>query len=115
MTGVQTCALPISARACSGVKISGCSPSQLAAATVIPGAVFSGALDGHLRAYSTENGQVLWDVVTNKEFTAVNGVPARGGSLNGSGPVVAGGMVFVNSGYDHFNSMTGNVLLAFGP
>ena len=31
-----------------------------------------------------------------------------------SSPVVAGGMVYVNSGYGAFGSRTGNVLLAFG-
>lgn len=101
------------ARACANVPL--CSPSQLAAATAIPGVVFSGALDGHLRAYSTEDGKVLWDVNTAREFTTVNGVKANGGALNGNGPVVVNGMVFVNSGYDHFGSITGNVLLAFAP
>ena len=101
------------ARVCAGVP--GCSPSQLAAATAIPGVVFSGALDGHMRAYSTEDGKVIWDFNTLREFPTVNGVKANGGALNGGGPVVVNGMVFVNSGYDHFGSITGNVLLAFGP
>jgi polyvinyl alcohol dehydrogenase (cytochrome) len=100
-------------RACENVP--SCSPSQLAAATVIPGIVFSGALDGHLRAYSTENGKIVWDFNTARDFTTVNGVKANGGALNGNGPVVVNGMVFVNSGYDHFGSITGNVLLAFAP
>ncbi len=93
----------------------GCSPSQLAAATAIPGVVFSGALDGHLRAYSAEDGKVIWEFDTMREFPTVNGIAANGGSLNGNGPVVVNGMVFVNSGYDHFGSITGNVLLAFAP
>jgi polyvinyl alcohol dehydrogenase (cytochrome) len=101
------------ASACAGVP--GCSPSQLAAATAIPGVIFSGALDGHIRAYASEDGKVLWDFNTLREFPTVNGVKANGGALNGSGPVVVNGMVFVNSGYDHFGSITGNVLLAFGP
>ncbi len=100
-------------RACAGIP--GCSPSQLAAATAIPGVVFSGALDGHMRAYSAEDGKVIWDFNTLREFSTVNGVKANGGALNGSGPVVVNGMVFVDSGYDHFGSITGNVLLAFGP
>ncbi len=41
-----------------------CSPAQSAALTVIPGVVFSGSVDGHLRAYSTETGKVLWDTDT---------------------------------------------------
>ena len=72
-------------------------------------------MDGHIRAYSTANGIVIWDFDTLGEHATVNDIAARGGALNGNGPVVAGGMVFVSSGYNHFNSMTGNVLLAFRP
>ena len=44
------------------------SPAQSAAVTVIPGIVFSGGLDGHLRAYSAEDGHIVWDVDTNLEI-----------------------------------------------
>jgi len=91
-----------------------CSAAQSAAVTAIPGVVFSGSNDGALRAYSTANGAVLWEFDTNKDFTTVNGVPARGASLIGPGPVVVGGMVYVNSGYGAFGGRPGNVLLAFG-
>jgi polyvinyl alcohol dehydrogenase (cytochrome) len=90
-----------------------CSPAQSAAVTAIPGVVFSGALDGHLRAYSTADGQVIWDVDTVRDYETVNGVKAHGGSLDGPGPAVAGGMLFVNSGYGQFGGTGGNVLLAF--
>jgi polyvinyl alcohol dehydrogenase (cytochrome) len=90
-----------------------CSPAQSAAVTAIPGAVFSAALDGHLRAYSTANGSVIWDFNTAREFPTVNGKPARGGSIDATGVAVAGGLVFVNSGYNEFGGMPGNVLLAF--
>jgi hypothetical protein len=33
------------------------------------------------------------------EFDSINGVPAKGASMIGPGPVVADGMVFANSGY----------------
>ena len=92
----------------------GCSPAQPAAVTVIDGAVFSGAVDGHLRAFSTADGKLLWDVDTVKSYTTVNGVAAKGGSLDGAGPVVVDGMVYVNSGYPRFGGLPGNVLLAFG-
>ena len=91
----------------------GCHTGQPAAATTIPGAVISGSLDGHVRAYATDTGDVLWDVDTAREFDTVNGVAGRGGSLNGPGPTVAGGMVFVSSGYANLGFMPGNVLLAF--
>jgi polyvinyl alcohol dehydrogenase (cytochrome) len=90
-----------------------CSPAQSAAVSVIPGVVFSGSIDGHLRAYSTANGVVLWDVDTAREFETVNGKPARGGSLDAAGAAVVNGMVFVNSGYGQYGGMPGNVLLVF--
>jgi polyvinyl alcohol dehydrogenase (cytochrome) len=92
-----------------------CSPSQPAALTAIPGVVFSGSDDGHLRAYATEDGRVLWDVDTVREYQTANGVRGKGGSLDGAGPVLVGGMLFVNSGYARNGGMAGNVLLAFAP
>jgi polyvinyl alcohol dehydrogenase (cytochrome) len=92
----------------------GCNSAQPAAVSVIPGVVFSGSVDGHLRAYDADNGAVLWDFDTVRQFDTVNGVPAYGGSMNGPGPAVAGGMVFITPGYASFGLMPGNVLLAFG-
>ena len=92
----------------------GCNAAQSAAVTVIPGAVFSGSNDGALRVYSTIDGAILWEFDSNREFTTVNGVPGRGASMIGPGPVVADGMVFVSSGYGAFGGRPGNVLLAFG-
>lgn len=92
----------------------GCSPAQSAAVTVIPGVVFSGALDGFLRAYSSKDGSVLWSYDTIRAYPrSVNGVPAQGGSINGPGPAVVDGMLFVNSGYGQFGSIPGNAILAF--
>jgi polyvinyl alcohol dehydrogenase (cytochrome) len=94
----------------------GCSPGQSAALTLIPGVVFSPSLDGHVRAFSTEDGEMLWDFDTAAQtYSTVNGVPAKGGSIDGAGPVVAGGMLFLNSGYPRNGGMPGNVLLAFAP
>ena len=90
-----------------------CSPAQLAAVTAIAGAVFSGSEDGHLRAYSTTDGKVIWDVDTEKDYQTVNGAKANGGSLNAAGPVVSHGMVYLNSGDGLWGGMPGNVLLAF--
>ena len=92
-----------------------CSPGQSAALTAVPGVVFSGSLDGHLRGFASETGQVVWDFNTVRDFQTVNGVPGNGGSLDGPGAVVANGMLFVNSGYPRFGGMPGNVLLAFEP
>lgn len=90
-----------------------CSPAQPGAVTAIPGAVFSGSLDGRLRAYSTADGSVLWEFDTARDFETVNGVKTHGGSIDAHGPVVAGGFVYTNSGYGSWGTMPGNVLLAF--
>ncbi len=89
-----------------------CSPAQSAAVSAIPGVAFSGSVDGHLRGYSMADGKVIWDFDTVRSYETTNKVPARGGSLNGPGPAIAGGMLFVTSGYAN-NGIPGNVLLAF--
>ncbi len=91
----------------------GCAAGQGSTATVIPGAVFSAGIDGGLRAYSTSDGKILWTFDTNRGFDTVNGVPASGASMDGPGAIVAGGMLFVNSGYGGLIGRPGNVLLAF--
>ena len=91
-----------------------CRTAQGAAVTAIDGAVLSGSLDGGMRAYSAADGSILWIYDTNREFETVNGVPGRGGSMEGNGPIVAGGMLFFNSGHGRFFGSPGNVLLAFG-
>jgi polyvinyl alcohol dehydrogenase (cytochrome) len=88
-------------------------PAQSAAITAMPGVVFSGAANGHFRAYSTDNGEIVWDFDTHRPFQTVNNIPAKGGSIDGPGPVIAHGMVFTNSGYALFGGNEGNVLLAF--
>jgi polyvinyl alcohol dehydrogenase (cytochrome) len=92
----------------------GCSPAQSAALTSIPGVVFSGGADGAMRAYAADDGRVLWTFDTNGEFATVNGVKADGGSIDGPGPVVVGGMVYVTAGNGSIVGSPGNVLLAFG-
>jgi polyvinyl alcohol dehydrogenase (cytochrome) len=90
-----------------------CSPAQSAAVSAIAGVAFSGSVDGHLRAYSTSDGSILWDFDTVGPQTTVNGVVARGGSLDGPGPAIGAGLLLVESGYATNGGMPGNVLLAF--
>jgi polyvinyl alcohol dehydrogenase (cytochrome) len=85
------------------------------AVSAMPGVIFSGGWDGVLRALSAGDGKILWDFDTARDFETVNGVAAKGGSMGSPGPTVAGGMVFVGSGYLGVqNGAPGNVLLAFG-
>jgi len=91
----------------------GCSAAQMAPPTAIPGVVFSGSLDGHLRAYDARDGAVIWDFDALRDFETVNGVKAHGGAFNNGGPTVVNGMVYAHAGYT--NQLDGNVLLAFAP
>jgi polyvinyl alcohol dehydrogenase (cytochrome) len=111
-TGQRVWMTPAPPLACAAGR--GCNGAQSAALTVVPGAVFSGSVDGALRVYSAATGALLWEFNANRAFQTVNGVVANGASMLGPGPAVAGGMVFVNSGYGAFNGRAGNVLLAFG-
>ena len=77
---------------------------------MIPGVVFSGSVDGHIRAYSTTDGRIIWDYDTMQEFQTVNGVKGTGGSIDGAGPVIVNGMVLTNSGYGRWRGKPGNVL-----
>ncbi len=88
-----------------------CTPAQSAAVTAIPGVVFSGSVDGHIRAYSSRDGKIIWDYDTIREYTTVNGVKAKGGSIDNGGVAVVDGMLFTNSGYGR--AVPGNVLLGF--
>lgn len=93
-----------------GRKIAG----QEGPLSAIPGIVFSGGFDGVLRALDASNGKVVWQFDTRRDFPTVNGVAAKGGSMGSAGPVVAGGTLFVPSGYVGVRrAMEGNVLLAF--
>ena len=90
-----------------------CSPAQSAAVSAIPGVAFSGSVDGHMRAYSTKDGAIIWDFDTIRSYETVNGVTGRGGSIDGPGPSIGGGLVIFNSGYPTAGGTPGNVLLAF--
>jgi polyvinyl alcohol dehydrogenase (cytochrome) len=84
-----------------------------AAATVIPGVVFVGGSDGRLWALSSGDGHSLWSFETARSFDTVNHIAAHGGSISAPGATVAGGMLFVGSGYGVVQETPGNVLLAF--
>jgi polyvinyl alcohol dehydrogenase (cytochrome) len=110
-TGEKLWTTPAPKPACVGTP--GCSAAQPAPPAVIPGVVFLGSMDGHMRAYDAKDGKIIWDFDTLRDFQAVNGVKARGGSINAGAPTVAGGMLYINSGYARIPSIPGNVLLAF--
>ena len=112
-TGEKAWNTPAAAPDCK--EIPNCSVAQMSPVTAMEGIVLSGSMDGHLRAYDAISGNIVWDYPTRREFETVNGVKAKGGSIGGSsGPVAAGGMLYVTSGYGALSGISGNVMLAFG-
>ena len=93
------------------------------AISVIPGVIFAGSYDGHFRAYDAATGKVIWDTDTGSQpIRALNGKSVFGGVMDGGGPTIAGGMIYVHSGYAGRSGATkgfdmrnadGNVLMAF--
>ncbi len=90
-----------------------CSPALSAAVTEIPGVVFSGGVSGYLRANATADAKLLWEVDTAHDYATVNNVSANGGAMDGPGPTIVDGMLYVASGYAQWGGRPGNVLLAF--
>jgi polyvinyl alcohol dehydrogenase (cytochrome) len=93
-----------------------CLLGQSAAPTVIPGLVLSTTIDGHLRAYSANDGKIVWDFDTAaQKYQTINGVKDQsGGSLDVAGPVLAGGLMYIISGYaGALGGAPNNVLLVF--
>lgn len=91
-----------------------CRTALSAPPTIADGVIYAGALNGILRAYSATNGKPLWSTDTRRDYVTINNVAGRGGSIDSAGPIVANGMLYVNSGYDKFRQIPGNVLLAYG-
>jgi len=111
-TGKQLWQVPAPAANCSWGQAR-CNNSQSAAATLIPGVIFSGTVDGHLRAYATKNGTIIWDVDTALPIVTVNGGLTSGGALDGGGPTIVNGVLYTNSGYGRIVGQPGNLLLAY--
>ena len=96
----------------------GCMRAQSAVPSAMPGAVFSGTMDGWFRAYDAATGKIIWaDSTTSRTYDTVNGVKGQpGGSIDGMGPAIAGGMVYTMSGFNGAANTGGNgvnVLLAY--
>ena len=109
-TGEKTWYVAAETPVCSWGE-SNCSGSQTAPPLVIPGVVFSGSEDGHMRAYASDDGRVIWDFDTGKNFPSVNTDEATGATIL-TGQSVSGGKLFVNSGRG-FTGQPGNALLVF--
>jgi polyvinyl alcohol dehydrogenase (cytochrome) len=91
-----------------------CLAGYSGAVAVTGGLVLIGADDGHVRIYNSQTGRVLWQDNTARPFTAVNGIPAKGGSIGGGvAPLAYKGNLIVPSGYSYGLKTPGNVLLVY--
>lgn len=101
--------------ACPPGRKPACDPGLSAAIAVMPGAVLAGSYDGWLRAYDVATGQVIWSFDTTASIATVSGETAHGGAIEGGGPLVADGRIFVTSGSLYGGRMPGNVLIVLEP
>ena len=111
-TGEEVWSKPAAEKLCGTTR--GCTAAQGGALTAVPGVVFSGSGDGAIRAYASDDGTIVWQFDTNRQFETVNGVKANGAAIDGPGATVVNGMLYINSGYGGLVGRPGNVLLAFG-
>ena len=92
-----------------------CDPGVSAPITATDGAVIAGHLDGIIRIYDRDSGEIIWSYNTTTPVTGTNGVVAQGGGMSGSGPALGQGHMVINSGYGLYNHEAGNALLVFAP
>ena len=69
------------------------------------GILFAGGLNGIFHAYSSSTGAKLWKFDTRREYRSVNQLTGKGGTIDGSGPVIAGDMLYLNSGYGRYGKL----------
>lgn len=92
-----------------------------AALSVTNDVLFAGSLDGVVHAFRTSDGASLWshDTHNGEPVKDASGNPVQGGTIDGTGPIVAGTDLLVNSGYNVFGGASqfqagpGNALFVF--
>lgn len=97
---------------CEAAKMR-CWAAASAPVTATDELVFVGGLDGVLRVHASRSGELLWSYDTIRVYDTVNGVAAKGGSIDSAGPVLIDGKLILNSGYDKFREIPGNALIVF--
>jgi polyvinyl alcohol dehydrogenase (cytochrome) len=114
LTAIPAAAAPAAGGEAGPPRPARCRLGMSAAPMLVDSAVVTGTLQGMLRIFDSQTGEVLFEYMTNKEFPiTANGLPGHGGGLD-SAPFTAGdGKLFVQSGYARFGEPPGNVLIAF--
>lgn len=110
-TGEQLWYAAAPSRCAEGVR--GCSDAFSAPPTATDELILTGALNGYLFAYDRHSGELLWELDTRQEYQTVNNVPATGGAIDSTGPVLSGDYLILNSGYGGFGQISGNALVVY--
>jgi polyvinyl alcohol dehydrogenase (cytochrome) len=97
---------------CDG-SVRGCSDAFSGPATATDDLVLTGALNGYLFAYDRHTGELVWELDTKQDYETVNNVPATGGAIDATGPVLSGDYLILNSGYGGFGQIAGNALVVY--
>ena len=79
----------------------------------VDGMVIAGTLSGYLLAFDADDGQIIWQQDTVIERLGTNGVAGTGGAIDANWPIVAGNMLFTDSGYRAGAGGQGNMLQAY--
>ncbi|MES3009056.1 MAG: PQQ-binding-like beta-propeller repeat protein [Pseudomonadota bacterium] len=90
-----------------------CIEAYSAPASATDDLVVTGALNGYLFAHDQRTGALVWEYNTLQDYPTVNNVPAKGGAIDSTGPVLSGDYLIVNSGYATFGQLPGNSVLVF--
>jgi polyvinyl alcohol dehydrogenase (cytochrome) len=116
MTGTRVWRTPIPSDACREKKDIYCVSGIVSPPVVVGDAVIVGGMDGVLRAYDRQTGQVFWSYDAYREYAASNGRKGRGGGFGMGGVTIVGNMMYVTSGINSDavgSSAASGVLLAF--
>jgi polyvinyl alcohol dehydrogenase (cytochrome) len=86
-----------------------------AAPLTIDGAVVAATLGAEVMIFDGKSGKLLKTLDTLGPKTTLNGVDAKGGSIDSHAIFAGNGMLFINSGYSGFDQTPGNALIAYRP
>jgi polyvinyl alcohol dehydrogenase (cytochrome) len=86
-----------------------------AAPLTVDGAVVAATLGGEVLIFDGKSGALLKTLDTIGPQTTINGVAAKGGSIDSHAISAGAGMIFINSGYGMFDQTPGNALIAYRP
>ena len=102
---------PAPERCVDGVQA--CMDAYSGPVTSTDGLVIASSLSGYLFAHDARTGELVWEYNTVQDYNTINGITARGGAIDATGPVLSGDYMIVSSGYATFSQMPGNAVLVF--